>query len=154
MGHRTITVQDTGRGKNPRNPLVELGDYAEEYAATLTSLIGRFSEYNQSRTDTGRDFHTVVTSLDIGEQIGLGRGYTKHNLRDTAHRRKRNSIASVIQGQLYNWRHNQMLYPTRPCVSWNQLVDYQTVLAQFADEYPDEYDHIKFVLGPFDWNTK
>lgn len=154
MGHRTITVADTGRGKNPKNPLVELGDYAEEYDRTLTSLIGRFSEYNQNQTTSGRDLHHVVTSLDIGDRLGLGRGYTTHTVRDTAHRRKRNSIASVIQGQLYNWRHNQELYPTGACVSWNQLVDYQTVLAQFADEYPNEYDEIQFVLGPFDWNTK
>lgn len=154
MKKRIIKVSDTGRGRDPKNPLCDLEDYADEYGPTLISIIGKMSEWNQQRRDDGRDFFSAVTSLDLGESIGLGKGYTKHNARDRGAGKKRNSIASVVMGQLYNWEMNKAKYPTGASVSWNQLQDFQLVMAQMAGEFPDEYDAIEFVQHVFDWRSR
>ena len=154
MAKRVIRVGDTGRGRDIKNPLCSLDDYEAEYRATLISMIGKLSEWNQKRQDNGRDYWTAMTSLDLGDQLELGRGHTRHNDRERSTGKKRNSIASVIMGQLYNYENNLAKYPTGASVSWNQLQDFSIITKQFAGEFPDEYDEIDFVLNVFDWNRK
>jgi hypothetical protein len=151
MTHKTIKVSDTGRGRDPKNPLCDLGDYEDEYKATLISIIGKMSEWGQRKRDDGKDHYSVMSSLDVGESIGLGRGYTKHNTRDKGAGKKRNSIATVVMGQLYNYEMNKIKYPTGASVSWNQLQDFEIITEQMAGAFPDGYEAIKFVLNAFDW---
>lgn len=148
---RVIRVSDTGRGRDVKNPLCSLDDYEDEYFATLLNITGKLSEYGQRKRDDGKCHWGAFTSLDIGESIGLGKGYTKHNARDTGAGKRRNSIATVVLGQLYNYQTNKVKYPTGASVSWNQLQDFSIITKQLADVYPDEFDEIDFVLNVFDW---
>jgi hypothetical protein len=151
---RLVKVSDTGRGRDPKNPLCDLGDYEVEYQATLVSLIGKLSEWGQVKKDNNKCKWTIMTSLDIGEFLELGKGHTKHDNRMKSNGKKRNSMATIIMGQLYNWETNKVKYPTGASVSWNQLQDFEIISKEMATAFPGEYEEIKFVINAFDWNHK
>lgn len=151
---RLWKVSDTGRGRRADNPLCNLEDHEDEYKWLLVSIIGKMSEWGQKKKDTGKCPWSVMTSLDIGDLLELGKGHTKHNTRDTSNTNKRNSMATIIMGQLYNYETNKVKYPTGASVSWNQLQDFETINNELARFYPDEYYPIKIQKPIFDWNGR
>lgn len=151
---RVIQVSDTGRGRSSENPLCDLGDFEEEYKWTLLSVIGKLSEYGQVKKDNNKCKWSIMTSLDIGEFLELGKGNTKHNNRSKASGKKRNSMATVVMGQLYNYETNKAKYPTGASVSWNQLKDFEIIVNELANAFPNEYEHISIKQHIFDFGGR
>lgn len=154
MTARVWRVSDTGRGHRAENPLMDLGEHEDEYKWTLVSIIGKMSEFGQRKRDDGKCAWSVITSLDIGELLELGKGHTKHDNRAKSSGKKRNSMATIVMGQLYNYETNKVKYPTGASVSWNQLKDFEIIVNELANHFPDEYKEIKIEQQLFDFGGR